>query len=329
MPGALALTVTSPTNGARIDAGTVTVTGTTSSGATVAAQADGPAGGTAGTTSTIADSMGHWTLTLPTTFGSSTITVTATRGSSTGYAQLLVTNVGLPGTVVLDVTDPRGDDNGPGTYAYPTAADFSPGAFDLLGMQVTQTATDGYLQVKISNLASTFGSDFGAQMLDVYVRDPAAPGHSTAAAFPQRNYSIAGPDAWSERLEAQGFASPVWESASGASLGNAQLIIDQAGGTATWVLPRAAFGTIGGGWVFTVALTGQEGSQPDQARAFAATAQPFAFGVCRGGVSSPTCAIDPSTVPKVMDTITTPGVSQASELDPTQGPVSLQGVAVP
>jgi len=50
-----------------------------------------------------------------------------------------------------------------------------------------------------------------------------------AAAYPQRNYSIAAPDAWSERLEAQGFASPVWDSASGASLGNPQLIIDQAG----------------------------------------------------------------------------------------------------
>jgi glucoamylase len=133
MPGALALTVTSPANGARIDAGTVTVTGTTSPGATVAAQADGPAGGTAGTASTTADSMGQWTLALPTRFGSSTITVTATRGSNTGYAQLSVTNVALPGTAVLNATDPSGDDNGPGTYAYPTAADFSPGAFDCWG----------------------------------------------------------------------------------------------------------------------------------------------------------------------------------------------------
>jgi glucoamylase len=196
-------------------------------------------------------------------------------------------------------------------------------------MQVSQTATDVYLQVKIRSLASTFGSDFGAQMLDVYVRDPAADGHSTTAADPQRNYSIAGPDAWSEHLEAQGFASPVWESASGASLGNPQLIVDQAGGTATLVLPRSAFGTVGAGWVFTVALTGQDGLEPGQVRAFAGTAQPFAFGVCRTGVSSPICAVDPSTVPKVMDTITPAGVSQASELDPTRGPVSLQGVAVP
>jgi glucoamylase len=276
-----------------------------------------------------ADSTGRWTLALPTTFGSSTITVTATRGRSTGYAQLSVTNIALPGTPVLTVTDPSGDDDGPGTYAYPTAADFSPGAFDLLGMQVSQTAGDVYLQVKIRSLASTFGSDFGAQMLDVYVRDPAAAGHSTSAAYPQRNYSVAGPDAWSERLEAQGFASSVWESASGASLGNPQLIVDQASGTATLVMPRSAFGTVGSGWAFTVALTGQDGFQPDKARAFAGTAQPYAFGVCRAGVSSPICAVDPNAVPKVMDTVTPAGVSQSSELDPTRGPVSLHGVAVP
>ena len=329
MPGTLALTVTSPANGASVSADTVTVTGTTMPGTTVVAQADGPAGGTAATVSTTADSGGHWTLALPTTFGSSTITVTATLGRSTGYAQLSVTNVALPGTVVLNATDPSGDDNGPGTYAYPTDPAFSPGAFDLLGLQVSQTASDVYIQARIRNLAQTFAKDFGAQLLDVYVRDPAAADHSTAAPFPQRNYAIAPADAWSQRLEAQGFAPVVWEDSSGASPGNGQLVVDRPSGTATLVLPRAAFGTVGSGWVFTVALTGQDGFSPDLARAFTATPQGFSFGVCSSGVSSPICLVDPGTVPKVMDTIPPAGVSQASELDPTHGPVSLQGVTVP
>jgi glucoamylase len=329
MPGTLALTVTSPANGASVNADTVTVTGTTAPGATVAAQASGPAGGPAGTASTAADSAGHWTLALPTTFGSSTITVTATLGHSTGYAQLSVTNVALPGTAVLTATDPSGDDNGPGTYAYPTDSSFSPGAFDLLGLQVSQTTSDVYIQAKIRNLASTFGSNFGAQLLDVYVRDPAAASHSTAAAFAQRNYTIAPADAWSERLEAQGFAPLAWEDPSGASLGNGQLIVDQPSGTATLVLPRSTFGTVGSGWVFTITLTGQDGFSSDQARAFTATPTGFSFGVCASGASSPICAVDPSTVPKVIDTLTPTGVSQSAELDPTHGPVSLQGVAVP
>jgi glucoamylase len=329
MPGTLAVTVTSPANGASVDGSTVTVTGTTVPGATVAAQADGPAGGRAGTASTNADSGGHWTLALPTTFGSSTITITATLGRRTGYAQLSVTNVALPGSVVLTAADPSGDDNGPGTYAYPTDPSFSPGAFDLLGLQVNQTASDVYIQTKIRNLASTFGSNFGAQLLDIYVRDPAAVSHSTAAAFPQRNYTIAPADAWSERLEAQGFAPVVWEDPSGASLGNGQLIVDQPSGTATLVLRRSAFGTVASGWVFTVTLTGQDGFSSDQARAFTATPRGYSFGVCASGGSSPICSVDPGTVPKIMDTLTPMGVSQDTELDPTRGPVSLQGVAVP
>jgi glucoamylase len=329
MPGALTVTVTSPAGGARVTGSTITVTGTTAPGATVAAQADGPAGGTAGTASTTADSDGHWTVALPTTFGSSTITVTATLGRSTGYAQLSVTNVALPGTVALTATDPSGDDNGPGTYAYPTDAAFSPGAFDLLGLQVNLTTSDVYIQAKIRSLAPTFGSDFGAQLLDVYVHDPAAASDSTAAASPQRDYTIAPADAWSERLEAQGFAPVVWEDPSGASLGNGQLIVDQPSETATLVVPRSAFGTVGSGWVFTIALTGQDGSSSDQTRAFTATPEDFSFGVCASGASSPICAVDPGTVPKVMDTVTPTGVSQDTELDPTHGPVALQGVAAP
>ena len=39
------------------------------------------------------------------------------------------------------------------------------------------------------------------------------------------------------------------------------------------------------------------------------------------------CGLDPNTVPKVMDTITPPGVDQKTELNPDLGPVELQGVS--
>jgi glucoamylase len=34
-------------------------------------------------------------------------------------------------------------------------------------------------------------------------------------------------------------------------------------------------------------------------------------------------------VPKAIDVLTPAGVTQATELDPTRGPVAIQGVAVP
>jgi glucoamylase len=329
MPGQLPLIVSSPANGARIVSNTVTVAGTTKPGAKVRLEAWNVFALPAAVASTTADSSGSWSSSIPVSFGSTTITATATSGRNTGYAQVSVSNALLPGTQVLRVTDPTGDDNGAGTYAYPTDSSFQPGAFDLTGMTVNQTASDVYLQVGIRNLASTFGSSFGAQLLDFYVRDPSVPNTSTAAAFPSRNYTIAQADAWSERVEAQGFAPVVWVDASGKSLGTGQLVVDQTGDTATLVLPRSAFGSVTSGWVFTVVLTGQDGFSADQARGFAATPQPFLFGVCAPGGTSPICSVDPATVPKVMDTIPPTGVNQDVELDPTRGPVAIQGVTVP
>jgi glucoamylase len=325
-PGSLPVAVTSPANGASVETSTVPVTGTTSPGAQVVAEAVGATGGAAAIATTTADASGNWSLTLPTGFGSTTITVTATRGNSTGYSQLSVTNVALPGNSVIDLTDPPGDDNGPGTYTYPTDPVFVQGEFDLTKFKVNETGTNVYIQIQVSKMVNTFGQPFGAQLLDLYVRNPASSSFSTAAAFPSRNYTIAPDSAWSERVEAQGFAPPVWQDATGASLGSAQLVADDASGTATLILPEATFGTPTPNWVFTVALTGQDGFGTDQARNFTPTPQGFTFGVCAPGGTSPICAVDPNSVPKVMDTLTPTGVSQADELNPTLGPVVLHGV---
>jgi glucoamylase len=329
MPGTIPLSVSSPANGSSVTSKTVSVSGTTVPGAHVDAEAVGADGGTAGAASTVADASGNWSLTLPVGFGTTKITVTATSGNSTAYSQLAVTNVALPGAAVLTATDPTGDDNGPGTFKYPTSPNFQPGAFDLTDMQVNQDTNSVYIQVKLRNLDPTFGSAFGAQLLDVYVHDPAAGSASTAPPFASRNYRIASAGAWSQRIEAQGFAPVSWVDPSSTSLGTAKLVVDQASRTATLVLPKSAFGTVGSGWVFTVALTGQDGFSSDQARGFAATPQPFAFGVCAPGGTSPICSVDPGSVPKVMDTIPPAGVAQTAELDPTTGQVTLQGLKIP
>ena len=142
------------------------------------------------------------------------------------------------------------------------------------------------------------------------------------------NYGIAPADAWSERLEAQGFSSPIWVDPSGKSPGAAQMIEDQSAGTVTLVMPTSAFGTVGSGWVFTVALTGQGSGNPP-VRNFTQPAGQYTFGVCAPGGTAPICSVNPNSVPEVMDTITPPGVSQSTELNPTAGPVALQGVTVP
>jgi glucoamylase len=331
-PGSLTVTLTAPTAGATLQTSTTTVSGTTTPGTTVdVASADTTTGALASLTSTTAAADGSFSASVPVGFGDDVITATATSadGRSTGYAQVAVIGEVTGGTTILSVGDPTGDDNGPGTYQYPTASNFQPGAFDLTGFQVISDGTYVYLRTSIRNLAQTFGADFGAQLLDIYVHDPSAAQTSTQAAFASRNYTIAPAGAWSERVEAQGFAAPVWVDASGNSVGTAFMLTDDASNTMTLALPEAEFGTPGSGWGFTVVLTGQDGFQPDQARVFTATAGAFSFGVCAPDGSSPICSVDPSTVPKAMDVLTPPGVNQDTELDPTLGPVVIQPVTVP
>ena len=332
-PGSLPVTITAPAQGSGLTGSSTTVTGTTTPGAAVTvASANTTTGAPTSVTSTTAAADGSFSATVPVSFGSNAITVAASAsgGRSTGYAQVTVSNEG-GGSTVLDVTDPTGDDNGPGTYQYPTDSSFVAGSFDLTRFQVQSDGTFAYLRVTLRTLVPTFGVLDGAQLLDVYVHVPGAASTSTStqAAFASRNYTIAPAGAWSQRVEVQGFASPVWVDAAGNNVGTASALAVQSDKTITIALPEAQFGTPASGWGFSVVLTGQDGFSPDQARAFTATAQGFTFGVCAPGGTAKICAVDPDTVPKAMDVITPAGVSQDTELDPTLGPVVIQPVTVP
>jgi glucoamylase len=330
-PGSLPVTITAPVSGSTLAVSSTPVTGHTAPGASVTvAASDVTTGAAASVVSTTAGADGSFSVSVPVGFGSNVITVAATAagGRSTGYGQVTVTNEG-GGSSVLDVSDPGGDDNGPGTFQYPTASDFVAGSFDITRYQVLSDGTFAYLRVTLRTLVPTFGVLDGAQLLDVYVHVPGASSTSTAAAFASRNYTISSSGAWSQRVEVQGFASPAWVDASGGTVGTPLVLPNGSDKTITIALPEAAFGTPGSGWGFSVVLTGQDGFSSDQARGFAATAQPFLFGVCAPGGTAPVCSADPATMPKAIDVITPAGVSQATELDPTLGPVIIQPVTVP
>ncbi|MEO9139076.1 MAG: glucodextranase DOMON-like domain-containing protein [Jatrophihabitans sp.] len=329
-PGLVPVTISAPTANESVS-GSTTVTGTTAPRARVevASVATDTAGANA-IASTRASSSGAYSVSVPAAFGTDVLTVSATTANGTGVARVTVLGELTGGTTVLDAADPSGDDNGPGTFQYPTAADFHPGAFDLLRFQVLTKDGTVYLRSTLRNLDPTFGSALGAQLLDIYVHDPAAPTTSTAAPSTSRNYTIAAADAWSQRIEVQGFAGPVWQNASGNAQGTVTgVVASQSARTITIALPEAQFGTPASGWAFAVTLHGQDGFSSDQARGFASTPQGYQFGLCAAGGTSPICSIDPSTAPKIMDTLTPAGVSQAEELDPTRGPVVVRGVPVP
>jgi glucan 1,4-alpha-glucosidase len=329
--GTTPLTVTSPADQTPVSASPVTVTGTTAPGNKVYVSATNTDADSATTSvTTTADGAGAFSVAVPVTGGTSVLNVVAVSGSGgTAHVQRSVVFDFVPGTLLLDVADPNGDDNGPGNYAYPTSSNFKTGAYDLQEFQVYDAGTDVIFRVKVRDLTPTFGSPLGAQLVDVYVYVPGASTTSTAAANTTRNFEIAPASAWSRLIQVQGFGQR-YVDASGTPLGTVAISAGQISRFITFRVTKASLGTPGPGWGFTVVLTGQDGFSSDQARGFQPTPQDFQFGVCAAPSADPHCTFNPGLVPKAVDVITPPGVLQSDELDYTlHSPVVVAGVAIP
>jgi glucoamylase len=329
--GTTSLTVTSPADGSSVAGSPVTVTGTTAPGNQVYVSATNIDVNTPTTTaSTTAAGDGTFSVDVAVTGGTNVLNVVAVSATGgTAHAKRTVLFDFVPGTILLDVSDPDGDDNGPGNYAYPTSADFKPGAYDIQQFQVYDAGSEVIFRLKTRDLTPTFGSPLGAQLVDVYVRVPGAATTSTAAANATRNFAIAAPFAWSRLIQVQGFGQR-YVDASGATLGTVSISANSISRFITFRVSKASLGTPGPGWGFTVVLTGQDGFSSDQARGFQPTPQSFQFGVCAAPSADPHCTFNPGLVPKAVDVITPPGVLQSDELDYTiHSPVTISGVTIP
>lgn len=328
--GQTTLTVDAPADNTAVSGSPLTVSGTTEAGNQVDVLVTNTDANMAATSaSTVAAADGSFTVDLPITGGVSIVNVAATSATGdTAHVTRTIVFDFVPGTSLLDVTDPDGDDNGPGNYAYATFGDFQPGAWDMQRFQVFDDGTNIIFRVQNRNQSPTFGSPLGAQLVDVYVHDPAAANTSTAAAHPFRNFQIAPDSAWSTLIQVQGFGQR-FENATGSTLGTVNIRANSLSRFITFSVPKAALGQPGPGWKFTVVETGQDGFSPDQARSFSATPQAFAFGVCATASTDPHCTADPNTVPKVIDALTPAGVLQSDELDYTlHSPVTITGVPI-
>ena len=328
--GTTSLVVSAPADKSAVSGSPVTVTGTTAAGNTVyvaATNTDANSATTVASAAAAAD--GAFSIDIPVTGGTSVLNVVAVSpAGGTAHVQRTILFDFVPGTVVLDVSDPDHDDNGPGNFAYPTSSAFHDGAFDIQRFQVYDAGSEVIFRLQTRDLSETFGSPLGAQLVDVYVHVPGAATTSTTAANSTRNFSIAPADAWSRLIQVQGFGQR-YEDASGATLGTVSISGNALSRFITFRVAKASLGTPGPGWRFTVVLAGQDGFSGDQARGFQTTPQDFQFGVCATASVDPHCTVNPGSVPKLMDVITPSGVAQSDELDYTLGPVVLQGVFIP
>ena len=125
---------------------------------------------------------GTFEATVPLERGRNKITVVA-QGEDGGTNMRQVTVIAF-GTRVGGLADPAGDDNGPGSYRYPTNPVYAPGIFDLRNLDVFVDGDDALFVMRIEGPVQTQfgGEDISHQKLNVYVgggaggRQPALPG---------------------------------------------------------------------------------------------------------------------------------------------------------
>jgi len=216
-----------------------------------------------------------------------------------------------PPATVASLTDPAGDDAGPGSYTYPTNGAFQEGAFDLRSVTVEQTPSLYQFTFEVENLYNAFGSSrgFSPQLFGLWVRDPDAAGGTTSV-LGDLSLTAEFEAPWQYRLEVSGFTKSAVD-ASGAPLtdadGNAVTLseaVDTEAGTVTLSLDRAAFGGVDAADLEVVAMVQSE--DRGSLRPVDVTNAAYVFGGAKEG------AVD--AAPRIMDLVTPEGVSQADAL---------------
>ena len=115
--------------------------------------------------------------TSPITGGTNVLNVVAVSpdGAHRARACARSSSTSCPGTLLLDVADPTGDDNGPGNYAYPTVGQLPRRRLrHHRASRSIDAGADVVFRVQTRDLTPTFGSPLGAQLVDVYVHEPGA-----------------------------------------------------------------------------------------------------------------------------------------------------------
>jgi glucan 1,4-alpha-glucosidase len=336
LPAGPALTVTSPPEGTTTDQGTVGVSGTTDA-ATVYVNA-------AGRTFQVAVTGGSFSTTVPLSLGRNTITVVAVGADGgTSVVQRTVTSTNF-GAAVGGVDDPAGDDNGPGTYVYPAAGEFTTGAFDVTRFGVYDDGVNVNFVVTLAGDVRNpwGGNQISVQRFNVYVRSGAGTG--LVPALPGTNARLAAP--YDLVVTGDGFNDLGVRDAAGNSAGSATLLALPATRQIVASVPKSVLGSTDlSAAQYAVVMMSHAGDgegtghvRPVYDRAYwESTAgtdmwwiHDYRFGGGAGVWTGDTDARDTDTRdPNVVDLIVPAGQSQAQVLDwTTASPVTLPYVSL-
>jgi len=219
------------------------------------------------------------------------------------------TVAGIIGETVTELTDPEGDDDGPGKYVYPTDGAFREGAFDLRAFEVFEADDSWRFAFEVETLYAAFGGEFSPHYFVVYLRDPSSEG-GRVTELGDLNVTAEFAEPWQYRVGKSGFGGGVVD-ADGTGLGTPETFVDPAENLVVLSVPKESLGDPDLSEWEVCPVVGSEDF--GAFRDVQVDAGGFVFGGAREDAVG--------NAPSVIDLITPEGTSQADALD--YGPDSL------
>lgn len=202
----------------------------------------------------------------PTEVSGETVLVDAEQLPGSGPASLSVPDLGTT-TIILDVTDPAGDDHGPGSYTYPTDAVFSNGNFDIINFQVGFDDDNIVFRFTMDGPVDNpwgGGNGLSLQTFDVYIDQDGA-GSGGTAMLPGRNLTFDPEYAWDYAITVEGWESGIYApTADGgqeqiAESSEFSVLADSGQRKVTIRVPKTILGDAPESWHYAAVVMSQEG----------------------------------------------------------------------
>ncbi len=169
--------------------------------------------------------------------------------------------------VFLDISDPVGDDHGPGAFTYPTDAVFIPGSFDLQRFQVgTENNNLVFTFETVAPIQNPWSSPrgFSIQTFDVYIDTDPGNGTGSRLLIPGRNAALEEGNGWEFGLTVEGWAPALFAADASGVVTETDPSFDVVTfGDKGKVVVRVPFALLGDGdpssWAYAAVLLSQDG----------------------------------------------------------------------
>jgi alpha-amylase/alpha-mannosidase (GH57 family) len=190
----------------------------------------------------------------------------STMAPATGPGVMVVPDISDV-ALALELTDPEGDDHGPGSYAYPTDPVFVAGSYDLTGFSVGESGDDLVFTFDLAApVLNPWDSPNGLsiQTFDVYVDTDPGTENGARRFLPGRNASWESGSGWDRALTVEGWYPALYVANPDGTTTETEpiftvLVFPDRGRVAARI-PRELFGEGSPSeWSYAVAVMSQEG----------------------------------------------------------------------